>query len=140
MGSIFAANFKIKRSMEQNKEQLISTTTADGIHVKMYTREPEVEKRLLRGRVLLDSDEKSLLFAQNEKRKNYSKEIMRTDHGRLVRRPDGLYTFTFSCLDADETNLQERLLAELRNASRTIKSDRKKQVVQKKKEEGGERA
>ena len=126
--------------MEQNKEQLISTTTADGIHVKMYTREPEVEKRLLRGRVLLDSDEKSLLFAQNEKRKNYSKEIMRTDHGRLVRRPDGLYTFTFSCLDADETNLQERLLAELRNASRTIKSDRKKQVVQKKKEEGGERA
>lgn len=126
--------------MEQNKEQLISTTTADGIHVKMYTREPEVEKRLLRGKVLLDSDEKSLLFAQYEKRKNYSKELMRTDHGRLVRRPDGLYTFTFSCLDAEESNLQEHLLAELRNASRMIKSDRKKQVAQAKKEGGKENA
>ena len=112
--------------MEQNNEQKVTTITAAGIHVKMYTRELEVEKRLLRGRVLLDSDEKSLFFAQNEKRKNYSKEIMRTDHGRLVRRPDGLYTYTFSCLDADEPRLQEQLLAELRNASRKIKDDRKK--------------
>lgn len=112
--------------MEQNNEHMISKFTVDGIHVKMYTRELEVEKRLLRGRVLLDSDEKSLFFAQNEKRKNYSKEIMRTDHGRLVRRPDGLYTFTFSCLDADEPRLQEQLLSELRNASRKIKDDHKK--------------
>lgn len=124
--------------MEQNNEQMVTTITADGIHVKMYTREPEVEKRLLRGRVLLDSDEKSLLFAQNEKRKNYSKEIMRTDHGRLVRRPDGLYTYTFSCLNADEPRLQEQLLSELRNASRQIKEDRKKMAsVEKGKEANG---
>lgn len=126
--------------MEQNTEQIISTTHIDGIHVKMYTREPEVEKRLLRGRVLLDTDEKSLFFAQNERRKNYSKEIMRTDHGRLVRRPDGLYTYTFSCLNADEPRLQELLLAELRNASRKIKEDRKKMAsAEKGKEADGTR-
>ena len=56
--------------MESNS--LIKTTSAKGIDIKMYTRDEDVEKRLLRGRVLLDSDEKSLLFAQNEKRKAWS--------------------------------------------------------------------
>lgn len=117
------------------------THEASGIDVKMYTREEAVEKRLLRGRILLDSDDRKLIFAQNERRTKYSKEVMRTDHGRLVRRPDGLYTFTFSMLDASELNIGEKLLTEVRNASRTMKADLKKMEAAKKVEEkkGGEK-
>lgn len=99
--------------------------------MKMYTREAEVEKRLLRGRVLLDSDEKTMLFAQNEPRTKFSKEVMRTGHGRLVRRPDGLYTFTFSKVDGGERGIRMTLLAELRNAADAIEADMKKQKAKK---------
>jgi hypothetical protein len=111
--------------MEHTHNTIHSHTTVP-VTVKMYTREAEVEKRLLRGRVLLDSDDQTLLFAQNEPRTKFSKEIFRSDHGRLVRRWDGLYTFTFSKVDATERRLRETLLAELRNAADAIDKDQKK--------------
>ena len=117
-------------------ENQITQHKVPGIEVKMYLRDSEYEKRLLRGRVLLDSDEKSLLFAQNEPRTKFSKEVMRTDHGRLVRRPDGLYTFTFSKVNVDEKNLRELLLSELRTAATAMKSDYEKM---KQKVKGGEK-
>lgn len=124
-----------------NDKEPIKSVFVPKIDIRMYTREEEVEKRLLRGRVLLDSDEGTMLFAQNEKRTRYSKELMRTDHGRLVRRPDGLYTYTFSMLNIEETALGEQLLSEVRSATRKMKDDHKKQVALSKKEvkEGGEK-
>ena len=115
---------EIQKFKEMDKQ--ITQHKVPGIEVKMYLRDSEYEKRLLRGRVLLDSDEKSLLFAQNEPRTKFSREVMRTEHGRLVCRPDGLYTFTFSKVNVDERNLRELLLAELRTAATAMKSDSEK--------------
>lgn len=117
--------------MEDNS---IHSHVTDPVAVHMYTREESVEKRLLRGRVLLDSDAKTMLFAQNEPRTRFSKEVMRTDHGRLVRRWDGLYTLTFSKMDASERRVREALLSELRNAMDAIEQDVKKQNLKKAKE------
>ena len=115
-----------RNSKFKEMENTITQHKVPGIEVKMYLRDSEYEKRLLRGRVLLDSDEKSLLFAQNEPRGQRSREVMRTDHGRLVRRPDGLYTFTFSKVDVGERNLRELLLTELRRAATAMKDDAEK--------------
>mgnify|MGYP003390391366 FL=1 len=99
---------------------------AEKVEVTMYTSVEEVEKRLLRGRVLLDSDRGELMFAQNEPRLHRSKEVMRTEHGRLVRRPDGLYTFTFSKVDVKTKFLRELLLTEVRQAATAMVEDRKR--------------
>lgn len=99
---------------------------AEKVGVTMYTSVEEVEKRLLRGRVLLDSDRGELLFAQSEPRLHRSKEVMRTEHGRLVRRPDGLYTFTFSKVDVKTKLLREVLLTEIRQAATAMVEDRKR--------------
>ena len=60
---------------------------------------------------------------------------MRTDHARVVRRVDGLYTVSFSKMDASESLLGMKLLAEVREITRTIEVDRKKQEQAKKKAE-----
>lgn len=93
------------------------------ICVDMYTRDVEVEKQLLRGRVLLNTDKGELMFSENAPRGARSKEIYRTSHARAVRRPDGLYTFTFSMIDVNEKLLREQLLAELRAIIRVMKDD-----------------
>lgn len=94
------------------------------ICVDMYTRDVEVEKQLLRGRVLLNTDKGELMFSENAPRGARSKEIYRTLHARAVRRPDGLYTFTFSMIDVNEKFLREQLLAELRIIMQVMKNDR----------------
>lgn len=113
----------------------IHTHHADSVNVKMYTRDAEVEKRLLRGRVLLDSDENSLLFAQNDPRGPRSAEVFRSAHGRLVRRPDGRYTLTFSAMEGDEKQLRMKLLAEIRENMDKIEDDMKRQLQKQKEAE-----
>lgn len=113
----------------------IHTHHAASVNVKMYTRDEEVEKRLLRGRVLLDSDENSLLFAQNDPRGPRSAEVFRSAHGRLVRRPDGRYTLTFSAMEGDEKQLRMKLLAEIRENVDKIEDDMKRQLQKQKEAE-----
>lgn len=127
-------------NMEEKKTP-IHSHQAESIRVSMYTREEEVEKRLLRGRVLLDSDEKTLLFAQNEPRGPRSKEIFRGDHSRLVRRPDGNYTMSFCAVDIGEINLREAMIAEVRKGVDAMKKDKenlKKMMKQQEKKKEGE--
>ena len=109
------------------KEITIKLHKVPGIDVKMYTHDERFEKMLLRGKVLLDSEDSSLLFSQNPPRGPQSKEVTRGDHSRLVRRPDGNYTLSFSGVDIRETNLKEAMLAEVRHACDPMKKDRARQ-------------
>lgn len=134
----FAAVIQNHRNMEEKKTP-IHSHQAESIRVSMYTREEEVEKRLLRGRVLLDTDEKTLLFAQNEPRGPRSKEIFRGDHSRLVRRPDGNYTMSFCAVDIGEINLREAMIAEVRKGVDAMKRDKENLKKMMKKQEKEER-
>lgn len=98
-----------------------------GASVDLYTHDEVVENRLLRGRALLDVDNKKFFFAQNEPRAARSVEIGRTMHSRLVRRPDSRYTLSFSAMDAGEKNLREALLSEVRTVMDIILADVAKQ-------------
>lgn len=95
------------------------------ICVDMYTSDAAVEKRLLHGKVFLNSDKGEILFAQNAPRGPRSVEIGRTLHSRYVRRPDGDYTVTFRCTGR-EKNLRELLLAEVREIAIMIQADAKR--------------
>ena len=92
------------------------------ICVDLYTQNAEVEKRLLSGRALLNTEKGEFLFAQNPPRGPRSVEIGRTAHSRYVRRPDGLYTVTFR-VDTRERNYRELLLAEVRELTRALDVD-----------------
>ena len=92
------------------------------ICVDMYTSDAAVEKRLLHGKVFLNSDKGEILFAQNAPRGPRSVEIGRTLHSRYVRRPDGDYTVTFRCR-AGEKDLVKTLSAEIREIAKRIESD-----------------
>ena len=135
----FCRRIQNHRNMEEKKTP-IHSHQAESIRVSMYTREEEVEKRLLRGRVLLDTDEKTLLFAQNEPRGPRSKEIFRGDHSRLVRRPDGHYTMSFCAVDIGEVNLREAMIAEVRKGIDAMNKDKenlKKMMKQQEKKKEG---
>lgn len=94
--------------------------------VDLYTQEEKIEKRLLSGRALLNCEKGEFIFAQNAPRGPRSTEIGRTPHARFIRRPDGRYTITFSSMDAEERNLREQLLAEVRTICTVMQSDRQK--------------
>lgn len=109
--------------------------------VDMYTRDGQQTHRLLRGRALLSPEKGEMAFVENEPRGPRSREIMRTNHARTVRRPDGRYTISFAMLDGDEKNLREQLLAEIRKIVSFIGEDRKAEKAKQAKEEkkGGEK-
>lgn len=98
------------------------------ICVDMYTSDAAVEKRLLHGKVFLNSDKREILFAQNAPRGPRSVEIGRTLHSRYVRRPDGAYTVTFRCM-GNEKNLRELLLVEVREIATMIKADVERRAI-----------
>lgn len=116
-------------------EEKFNKHKAESVQLTMYTRDEAFTKRLLGGRAIFDEDDNTFLFAQNLPRTHWSKEIMRTDHARVVRRVDGLYTVSFSKMDAGESLLGMKLLAEVREITRTIEADKKKQEQEKKKAE-----
>lgn len=103
--------------------------------VSMQTQEQR-NMTVLRGKALLNECEQRFTFIQNAPRGARSVEIGRSDHSRIVRRPDGLYTLTFR-FDARERFLKELLLSEVRSVVRLAAADLKKQS-EKKKREGGE--
>ena len=104
--------------------------------VSMQTQESK-DMTILRGKALLNECDKRLTFIQNKPRGKRSVEIGRSDHSRIVRRPDGLYTLTFR-FDAKERYLKELLLSEIRNVVKMAVADLKKQSEKTKKEGGAE--
>ena len=114
--------------MEKKPQETPYYKRVKDICVDLYTQEEEVEKRLLSGRALLNCEKGEFIFAQNAPRGPRSTEIGRTPHARFIRRPDGRYTITFSSMDAEEKNLREQLLAEVRTICTVMQSDRQKYV------------
>lgn len=114
--------------MEKTPNNIPYYKRVKDICVDMYTQEEKIEKRLLSGRALLNCEKGEFIFAQNAPRGPRSTEIGRTPHARFIRRPDGKYTITFSSMDAEERNLREQLLAEVRTICTVMQSDRQKCV------------
>lgn len=123
--------------MEDKQQVVPHYKRVKDICLDIYSRDEQVEKRLLRGRALLNTEKGEFMFAQNEPRGPRSVEVGRTAHSRFVRRPDGLYTVTFSCMDGDEKHLKEQLIAEVREICAMIKED--KEARKRNVEKGGEK-
>lgn len=101
--------------------------------VSMQTQEQK-NMTVLRGKALLNECEQRFTFIQNKPRGKRSVEIGRSDHSRIVRRPDGLYTLTFR-FSANEKFLKELLLSEIREVVKLAKEDSE---TQKRAKKGGE--
>lgn len=122
--------------MEEKKTVTPHYKRVVDICVDMYTQDETIEKRLVHGRALLNTDKGEFVFAQNPPRGARSIEVFRTGHARMVRRPDGRYTVTFSCLHANEKMLREQMLSEVRALCSSMKEDAARcQRENKKKEE-----
>ena len=98
--------------------------------------------RVLRGRALLNQSESRFTFVQNEPTRVRSKQVYRTEHSRLVRRPDGKYTLTLR-FDAGEKYVVSALQAEVRNAAKMAVNDMNNvgwnaKLGNEQKQEGGE--
>lgn len=119
--------------MEEKKTITPHYKRVKDICLDVYSRDEVIEKRLLRGRALLNTERGEFMFAQNEPRGPRSKEVYRGGMSRLVCRPDGLYTLTFSCMDGDTKHLREMLISEVRDVVNAIDAHRK---ANRRKEEG----
>lgn len=82
----------------------------------------DIEKRIVKGKVLLDSERYCMTFVQNLPRGPRSVEVGRTTDGRFVRRPDGVYTLTLHANPHDRY-LKANLVAQIRNAADIILND-----------------
>lgn len=110
--------------MEEKKTQTPHYKRVKDICLDVYSRDAEIEKRLLHGRALLNTQKGEFMFAQNEPRGPRSKEVYRGVMSRLVCRPDGLYTLTFSCMDSDTKHLREVLISEVRDVVNAMNAHR----------------
>lgn len=115
--------------MEKEKKEEVSKSLPHYSRVKdmcidLYTQTEQTDKRLLRGRVLLNRQKGEMAFVENEPRGARSVEVGRTQHSRYVRRPDGYYTVTFR-IRPDEKNIREQLLSEVRTVVKDIDLDYK---------------
>lgn len=130
--------FKYIRVMVEKKQTTPIYRRVKDICVDLYTQNEAVEKRLLAGKALLNTDKGEFLFSQNPPRGPRSVEIGRTAHSRFVRRPDGLYTVTFR-VDTRERNYKEQLLAEVRELTKSLDLDAvaQKAIAKAKEKEGG---
>lgn len=132
--------FELKLMVMEIKKQKF-----EGVCVDVFSTLDDVDKRLIRGRAIVDNEDSRVTIVQNEQRGPRSKEIFRTLHARVVRRPDGGYTATFRC-EPREKWRTEMLINEAREIGKIIGEDEarlaneSKQAVEKKKTErkGGE--
>ena len=78
------------------------------------TEKENIHLQPMNGRMLVNTVERCSLFVPNKPRGPRSTEIMRTPHGRMVRRPDGNYTLTFR-FSPNEFCITEQLLLEMQS-------------------------
>lgn len=116
-GCIFAVDFNEKPMVMDVKKQKF-----EGVCVDVFSTLDDVDKRLIRGRAIVDNEDSRVTIVQNEPRGPRSKEIGRTLHARVVRRPDGGYTATFRCCPREKWRA-EMLINEAREVGRIIGND-----------------
>lgn len=102
-------------------EQPIKSVVVDNATVKLYSHS-DIDKKITRGRALVDCEKKSFFFVENSPRPPRSVEVSREGHCRLVRRHDALYTLTFR-FDGSEKYLLSTLQAEIRNIVKIAQAD-----------------
>lgn len=88
----------------------------NGVRVKMMSQE-RIECQTVRGKGMYNRWDKEFLFIQDGPRGPKSKEIMRTAHSRLVRRPDGRYTLTFR-FAGEEGGIMKSLVGEMKEIAK----------------------
>lgn len=86
-------------------------TTLPDMTVDILARDGN-DFRIMHGNAVLNKNDKELLFVEDNARGRRSTELMRTPHGRLVRRPDGNYTLTFR-FSSGEDDIQASLVGEM---------------------------
>ena len=121
---------KISLAMETEK---FTYAKYDAIALEMQSQS-ERDMKILHGKALLNEQAARLTFIQNPKRGRRSTEVHRSPQGRMVRRPDGGYTFTLR-FQVGEKYLRETLISEVRNAVNTATNDNKLQTQNSKKDE-----
>ena len=89
--------------------------------VGMQSQE-ERNLQVLHGKVILNEEDKSLLFLQNTPRGPRSAEVMRTRHGRLVRTPQGTFTLTFR-FSPEEEGIGDKLIGEMADVCQTTEKE-----------------
>lgn len=134
-GSWYFCTVKFQKSTKMENSNYVFSKLED-MTVSMQTQEQK-NMTVLRGKALLNECEQRFTFIQNKPRGKRSVEIGRSDHSRMVRRPDGLYTLTFR-FDVKERFLKEQLLSEVRGLVKLADADFKKRIVMDNKK-GGEK-
>lgn len=121
-----------KRKKAHKKNDMEKKHQFEDIAVSVYTQHENVAKRVIRGRALLDDEDKRMTFVENEQRKQRSKELGRTALTRVIRCVNGGYSATIR-VNGDEKYLRELLVADARNIADYILKDVKEQKAEKKK-------
>ena len=103
------------------KSRLFTYKRIPNMTVGMQSQEDR-NLQVLPGKVILNEEDKSLLFIQNKKRGPRSTELMRTRHSRLVRTPKGTFTLTFR-FSPDEENLRDKLAKEMDDVCQTTEKE-----------------
>ena len=91
--------------------------------LKVLSREANATRRAFGAKVVILPEDSETWITENKPKGPSSKEVGRSIHSRIVRRLDGRYTLTFR-FDADEKQLREQLLAEMRNMATVAIEDR----------------
>lgn len=131
----FATEIKNHKIMEEKVEKKDQKQYIhEEMDVRLQTQQPP-HMRVMRGKALYDAQEKDITFIENEPRGPRSVEVGRSAHGRLVRRPDGMYTYTLR-IDPSLKYLRETMVAEVGNIIKMVDADRGKVAQEASKKKG----
>lgn len=75
-------------------------------------------QKMRKGKALVNAKDKELIFMEYASEGARSREVGRTAHGRMRRKPDGTYGLNFK-FRIDERSLKESLISEMRSLLRT---------------------
>lgn len=103
--------------------------------VKVVSSRESVVRRKFGAKAVILPEDGEVVLVENEPRRHKSREVGRSIHSRMVRRPDGRYTLTFR-FSSEESRLREQLVAEVRYHAGLAQKDHAR--VAKAAQEGGE--
>lgn len=108
--------------MEKQKQPSLDYERYTDLTAKVITALGRANLRTMRGKALLNAQEQEIIFQENTPRGKRSVEVSRTQHSRLVRRPNGDYTLTFR-FGAKMKYPMATLVSEMRNAVESALKD-----------------
>lgn len=114
--------FQNTRDMDKQKQPRLDYERYSDLTAKVITVLGKANLRTMRGKALLNAQEQEIIFQENTPRGKRSVEVSRTQHSRLVRRPDGDYTLTFR-FGAKMKYPMATLVSEMRNAVASVLND-----------------